>query len=50
MAVTGGRYYFLFHKHVVISFVQCHVFAQSPPERRSNDKYPVNTSHRSRFV
>ena len=27
--------------------VLCHVLAQSPPGRRSNDKYPVNTSHRS---
>ena len=26
---------------------QCDVFAQSPPGRRPNDKYPVNTSHRS---
>ena len=25
--------------------VQCHVFAQPPPSRRPNDKYPVNTSH-----
>ena len=30
--------------------VQCHVFAQSPPGRRPNDKYPFNTSHPSRFV
>ena len=27
--------------------VQSHVFAQSPPGWRPNDKYPVNTSHRS---
>jgi len=27
--------------------VQCHVLAQSPPGRGPNDKYPVNTSHRS---
>ena len=26
---------------------QCHILAQSPPDRRPNDKYPVNTSHRS---
>jgi len=26
---------------------QCPVFSQSPPDRRPNDKYPVNTSHRS---
>ena len=25
---------------------QCHVLAQSPPDRRPNDKYPVNSSHR----
>ena len=31
-------------------FVQCHIFVQSPPARRPNDKHPVNTSHRSRFV
>jgi len=29
------------------SSAQCYVFAQSPPDRRPNDKYPVNTSHRS---
>ena len=23
-------------------FVQCHVFAHSPPGRRPNDKYPVS--------
>ena len=26
---------------------QCHLWAQSPPGRRPNDKYPVNTPHRS---
>jgi hypothetical protein len=31
-------------------FVHCHVFAQSPPGRRLNDKHPVNTAHRSQFV
>ena len=29
------------------SSAQSHVLAQSPPGRRPNDKYPVNTSHRS---
>ena len=28
------------------SSVQCHALAQSPPGRRPNDKYPVNTLHR----
>ena len=32
-------------KRSVKRFVQCHVFAQSPPGRRPNDKYPVNASH-----
>jgi hypothetical protein len=45
-----GSYHFLFIKKIVKHFVQCHVFAQSPPDRRPNDKYPVNTSHRSQFV
>jgi hypothetical protein len=31
-------------------FVQCHVFAHSPLGRRPSQKYPVTTSHRSRFV
>jgi hypothetical protein len=39
--------FFLFQKQTVKRSVQCHVFAQSPPDRRPNDKYPVNTSHRS---
>ena len=30
--------------------VQCHVFAQLPPGRHPINKYPFNTSHRSRFV
>jgi hypothetical protein len=34
-------------KNTVKRSAQCHVFAQSPPDRRPNDKYPVNTSHRS---
>jgi len=32
---------------IVKRSAQCHAFAQSPPGRRPNDKYPVNTSHRS---
>ena len=35
---------------IVKRFAQCHVFAQSPPDLHPNDKYPVNTSHHSRFV
>jgi hypothetical protein len=31
-------------------FVQCHVFAQSPPGQRPSGRYPVNTSHRCLFV
>jgi hypothetical protein len=42
-----GCYYLLFKKKKVTRFVPCHVFAQSPPDRRPNDKYPVNTSRRS---
>ena len=38
---------FLFQKQTVNRSAQCHVLVQSPPHRRSNDKYPVNTSHRS---
>ena len=34
-------------KKTVQRYVQRHVFAQSPPGRRPNDKYPVNTSHSS---
>jgi hypothetical protein len=35
---------------IVNCFVQYHVFAQSPPGRHPNYKYPVKTSHRTRFV
>jgi hypothetical protein len=48
--VTGAATYFLFENKIVKRFAQCHVFAQSPPSRRPNDKYPVNTLHRSRFA
>jgi len=34
-------------KEFVKHFVQCHIFARSPPGRRPIGKYPVNTSHRS---
>ena len=36
-----------YQKKTVKRSAQCHVFAQSPPGRRPNQKYPVNTSHRS---
>jgi hypothetical protein len=49
MEVTGVANTF-FSKGRLKHFVQCHVFAQSPPGRHPNDKYPLNTSHRSRFV
>jgi len=42
--------YLPFEQKIVKRFVQCHVFAQSPPGQLSNDKYPINTSHHSRFV
>jgi hypothetical protein len=48
--VTGDCCYFLFEKKNVKRSAQCHVIAQSPPGRRSSDKYQVKTSHRSRFV
>jgi hypothetical protein len=32
-------------KKTVKRFTQCHVFAQAPPGRRRNDKYP-DTLHR----
>jgi len=47
LGVTWGCCYFLFEKEDCKTFVQCHVFAQSPPGRRLNDKYPGNTAHRS---
>ena len=37
----------LFQKKTVKRSVQCHVLVQSPPGRRPNDKYPLNTWHRS---
>jgi hypothetical protein len=35
--------YFLSEKEIVKRFVQCHIYtyAQSPPGRHPNDKYPV---------
>ena len=41
--------YFLFEKKTVNPSVQCHVLAQSLPGRIPDDKYPFNTSHRSRL-
>ena len=49
VAVTGAATAFSLKGRLKRS-LQCHVFAQSPPGRRTNDKYPVNTSHCSRFV
>jgi len=40
----------MFEKKIVKYIFKWHVFAQSIPGRRPTDKYPVNTSHRSRFV
>ena len=37
----------MFQKKTVKRSVQCLVLSQSPPGRRPNDKYSVNTSHRS---
>jgi len=45
-----GHSHFLFEEKTVKRTVQRHVFTQSPPVRHPNDIYPVNTSHRSRFV
>ena len=42
-----GCYYFMFKKKNAKRFVQCHVFAQSPPGRRSNDKCPVQSTFRT---
>jgi len=46
MAVTG-LLLIPVQKQIVKRSAQCHVLVQSPPSRRPNDKYPVNTSHRS---
>jgi hypothetical protein len=43
-------YYVLFKNSIIKPLVKRHVFAQSPPDRLPSDKYPVNNSHRSRFV
>jgi len=37
-------------EQTVKRFEQYHVFVQSPPGQLPNDKYPVNTSHLTRFV
>ena len=44
VAVTGAASCL---KKKIKRSAQCHVWAQSPPHRCPNDKYPVNTSHRS---
>jgi hypothetical protein len=36
-----GCYCFLFGKKIVKSFVQCHVFAHSLPDKHPKDKCPV---------
>ena len=41
LEVTGDWFYFLFEKKVVNRFVQCHVFANSRPGRRTGNKYPA---------
>ena len=45
-----GCYYLLFEEETVKRSVQYSIFAQSPPDRRPNNKYPVNTSYRPWFV
>jgi hypothetical protein len=42
-----GCYCFLFKKNIAKRSAQRHIFPKAPPGRRPNDKYPVNTSHRS---
>ena len=46
MAVTVQLLLPLLKKKFKLS-VQCHIFAQSPPGRRSKDKYPGKTLYRS---
>ena len=50
VTVGGTATAYCSEKKFVEYFVQCHVFGQSPPGRRPIGKYPVNASHRSRFV
>ena len=50
VVATGVATMSCLKKKTVKRSVQYHVFVQSPPGRRPNDKYPANTSHRSRFV
>jgi hypothetical protein len=47
--VPGAAKYFPFEKKIVKCFVQCHTFTQKLQDQHSNDKYPVNTLHRSQF-
>jgi len=42
-----GCYCLLFQNQTEKRSVQCHVFAQSPSDRRLDHKYPVYTSHRN---
>jgi len=46
LAVTGAAAAPV-QKKTLKRSAQCHIFAQSPPGRRPNDKYPVNTSYHS---
>ena len=46
-SLPNVTYWHSYQKKTVKRSAQCHVFAQSPPGRRPNHKYPVNTSHRS---
>jgi hypothetical protein len=39
--------HFLLKKKTVKRLAECHAFDQSPPGRRPNGKYPVNTSQHS---
>ena len=50
VAVTGAAIASCLKQKTVKHSSQCHVLAQSPPGRRPNDKYTVNSSHRTRFV
>jgi hypothetical protein len=50
LTLTGAATASCLNFKIVKYFAQCHVFAQSPPDRRPNDKYPVNTLHSYRFV
>ena len=50
MAVTGASVTYCLKRRLYNALSSVTVFAHSPPGRCPDDKYPVNTSHRSRFV